>query len=782
MKRKFSAIVLLLFSGFTLMAQTSTQGKEFWLSFMKNGFRYNNGNTWVDNNVMISAKRDCTGTITNPLTGWSESFTVEANRVKFLDIPEIEGYNSMDEYVAYKGLKVVTSDTVSLYISSCATNSFDASFVLPIESLGSEYIIQTDAQSDIPVHPDIEDQYTSAFLIVALENNTTVEITPTVKTIGGHAAGQTFSLNLHAGQSYSVRSHYGNGSRDLSGSIVKCVNGKKIAVFNGNTLTTIPNISNGGSDHIFEQALPTFSWGRHFVVTSSNGRARDFVKITSSANGNTVKKNGQPLTTLNKGESYVFDLRGWDGSCYVETSQPSMVYLYNTTYRDAQESPDNRTGDPSMVWIPPVELKIDEITFCTFNHYEATIDNHYVNIVVERKDIRRVYFDGTPIDPSQFQPVQGNPNFCFTRKWIVPGIHHLQCRMGLMAHVYGFGEVKGYAYCVGSNIIDLRSQLYINDTPSELLKDGYFACIDDTLRFEVETNYSINQVSWDFGDNHQGQGESTIHVYPQSGDYAVLAHIEGFNTFNQQPVSEIKSVMVHVGEPEVHDTTLVLCDIDTFSYYGVEYTQSGYYERIWTNIFGCDSSFYLNLDLNFRPDFEIEGEQHPIGGSETHIGIYDYAIRLNDPRTQIDTVLWQVDCPNWRIEPHGKGETCTLFIHTISLEPVQLHATVINRCATKQQALAIQTTYYDLPQHEEQPCFEVAPNPTSGELILHFGNLTGLAEIEVFNTLGQKVDDFTLDTDNGKKTYIMPKLNNGIYFLVMKNKGTTMTRKVALVR
>ena len=45
-----------------LQAQNSTQGKEFWFTFMQNGYK-NNGGAWVSNRVMISAKRACSGVI-----------------------------------------------------------------------------------------------------------------------------------------------------------------------------------------------------------------------------------------------------------------------------------------------------------------------------------------------------------------------------------------------------------------------------------------------------------------------------------------------------------------------------------------------------------------------------------------------------------------------------------------------------------------------------------------------------------------------------------------------
>lgn len=780
MKRFF--IFIMVFFSLSAAAQNSTQGREFWLSFMQNGYKYNMYGGWVHNCVMISAKRNCSGTITNPRTGWTEHFSVESARVKFVSIPEEEGSNEEDEIVADKGLYLVTTDTVSVYTASCAQNSFDATFTLPIESLGAEYIVQTDAQSRI-IHEEIRDKFTSAFLVVATEDNTRIEITPSVKTIGGHLAGQTFTVTLDAGQTYSVRSEYGEGSHDLSGSKVKATNGKKIAVFNGNTLTTIPDISNGGLDHIFEQALPTFAWGRHFAVTTSNGRARDFVKIISSADDNTIRKNGHRIAQLNTGESFLFDLLGTDGSCYLETTEPSMVYLYNTTYRDVLEPSNNEQGDPSMVWIPPVELKIDEITFCTFDHGSAPIDNHYINVVVERKDIRHVYLDNELVDPSRFQPVHGNHNYYFMRKWIAPGIHHLRCRMGLAGHVYGFGEVKGYAYCMGSNVIDLRSQLYVNETPSELLKNGYYACIGDTLRFEVEANYLINKVQWSFGDSLQGQGIKINHVYSEISDYEVIVEIEGINPFNQQPVTETKSVVIHLGESEIHDERHSFCNEDSFNYYGVEYRESGYYERIGTNVFGCDSSFFLHLDLNFTPEFEIEGESLVIGGSETHIGIYDYNIEFQDTRTQIDTVIWSVDCPHWRVEPHGRGMSCSLYVHSLSETPILLHATAINQCDTVQHSFAIQTTYFDLPEPMESADFQIAPNPSTGEVTMHFGSLEGQAEFHVYNSLGQRIDTFTVDIDTHKElNYSMPASGSGLYYIVLKNNNATMTKKLSILR
>ena len=47
MKRIVFTMVLLL-GGLFAMAQNSTQGMEFWFSYMENGYKYNGGE-WVDN-------------------------------------------------------------------------------------------------------------------------------------------------------------------------------------------------------------------------------------------------------------------------------------------------------------------------------------------------------------------------------------------------------------------------------------------------------------------------------------------------------------------------------------------------------------------------------------------------------------------------------------------------------------------------------------------------------------------------------------------------------------
>ena len=781
MKKSLIFGILLIFS-ISAWAQNSTQGKEFWFSYMQNGYGLSTNKIWTT--VMISAKRACSGTIKKANNAWDIPFSVAANGITYIKIPEEYAYNNNNgEEIDNLSLVLRSTDTVSVYIANIARYSFDASFVLPIESLGSEYIIQSGPQCC--ASDDNSLSRTSAFLVIAVEDNTVVEITPSIATFNSDS-NVTRTVTLNAGETYFVKSNDQSEYRDLSGSTIFARSGKKVAVFNGNTLTRIPCDSENGWDHIFEQALPIDSWGNKFVVTSSATRARDLVKITSSADDNVVKCNGNVVTTLDYGESYDFWLFASEGSCFIETSEPSVVYLYNTSICDPEELGGSTFGDPSMVWIPPVEQKINEITFCTFTgDYEiphSIISTHFVNIIVEKKDIGRVFFDGNRIPSSDFQQVNGNDNYYFVRKEITHNTHHLSCESGLIAHVYGWGEYIGYAYCVGANVLTLRGKMYVNGLWSGSYRDGLYMCKDEQVDFEVKTNYPLNKVIWDFDGEHGTEGAASSFIYPETGEFEAVAYIEGYNAFTQELVFDTMSIAVHVGAPEYADSTAVVCDYDSFDFYGVEYYQDGYYERVGTNIYGCDSAYYLHLDMEFTPYFEINGTHWPIGGSETYISTTAYSIHLDEPRTSIDTVLWTVDCPNWNIVPQGKGENCTMYLFSFLEDTVYLHATAINRCDSVTVDFFIKTSYFGVEDDEEAIGFTVTPNPTNGEVTLHFENLMGEAEIELYDLRGTLLERKRLSIMNlsERVAWSITDPKPGLYFLKAKTAKGVVVKKIVI--
>lgn len=619
----------------------STQGTEFWVSFLGNGFktRFDTWSgepdfTWLRIQLIVSAKRDCNCTIKNPNTNYEQTFHVNANSTYlFDDIPWNEAYMELEEHgqILNKGLRITADDTVSVYCANIAEVSFDASYVLPTPALGNDYIIQTYNQSTTS-NSFYGSYYTSAFLIVATEDGeTTVDITPTVNTLDGHTAHNEYSITLRKGETYQVRSHNNySGSRDLSGTRVTARDCKKIAVFNGNNLTMVPDGGND-SDCIFEQAMPLAAWGRKFVVTASLGRQlNDIVKITSAHDNNEILRNGEVLASLNAGESTTFELRQSNKSCFIDASQSCAVYLYNHS-KDDDSWYDEGTGAPSMVWIAPIEQRINEITFSTFNYeseHDTHIDDHYVNIIVNADDIQHVYLDNELLPSSEFEPVNGTTEYRFIRKQIDHGAHHLSCANGFNAHVYGFGHAKGYAYLVGSKATDLSTTILINDETVQQ-SDTISSCSLNPITFGAEINYQNFEVEWDFGDGTPHSHDiTTTHTYNNYGLYEVNLTVTSEESPCQESSSTTQTVYIelyHTSDTTIYAST---CYNGPSSYtengFNIPYDEPGSYEgsKSVLSSHGCDSIVHLILEVGDM--YQAEPDTIRLCYDDTHPASYTW--------------------------------------------------------------------------------------------------------------------------------------------------------------
>lgn len=559
MKKTVLALLLFfsIFSVPTAFAQdVTTEGTEFWVSFIGNGFkdRYDSYGmyidfTWLRTQLIISAKRPSECTITNPNSNYEETFQVQANVPYTIDVPIEEAYMELEEHgmILGKGLYISATDTVSVYCANIAEMSFDASYILPIQALANDYIIQTYDQSsaDFPY----ANCHSSAFVIIATEDGETiVDITPSVNTLDGRLANQEYSVTLYKGETYQVRSHVSTGSRDLSGTRVTARDCKKIAVFNGNNLTKVPN-SGGDSDCVFEQAMPLKAWGKSFVVTSSLGRQNnDYVKITSAFDDNEISINGQPRFTLNTGQSRTLSMDeiGYHStSCFIAASRSCAVYMYNQS-KDPSYYFNDGNGAPSMVWIAPIEQRIKEITFSTFNYeseHDTDIENHFVNIIVKSEDVGNVTLDGNPLQSNEFEAVTGTDEYKFYRQLINHGNHHLTCPNGFNAHIYGYSNARGYAYMAGSKAADLSTTLIIDD---EEVHEGdtVFNCSLDPIVFVAEVNYSNYDLTWDFGDNTSSNEETVQHSYGENGFYSVTLTVQTAETDCNESTQQTKSFYI----------------------------------------------------------------------------------------------------------------------------------------------------------------------------------------------------------------------------------------------
>ena len=764
-------LIVLFFNAPRVFAQnTSTQGKDFWLTFMQNGYKEHPNGGWVENQVLISAKRSCTGIVSNPLTGWSQSFSVSANDITTIEIPERQGYHDTGNVgiLSDRAIHVVTSDTVSVYCTNIAHVSFDASFVLPVESLGDEYIIQTFDQS---ITQDMDDYVslneTSAFVIIATENHTEVSITPTADLLNGqHLAGVPFVFTMNRGQTYHVRSTGIGSQRDLSGTRVTASNGKRIAVFNGNTLTCVPVDIGNGYDHVVEQAMPLRSWGKQFVVTSSSNRNRDFIKITSSANNNVVTKNGNPLVTLQANESYTFSMLESERSCFIAATQPCAVYLYDNTNYD--QNPNGGLGDPSMVWIAPIEQRINEVTFTTFNNWDINIAIHSVNIIVNSEDIDKVYLDGEQLSPDLFTAANGNSDYSFVRKDISHGVHHISCVNGFNAHVYGFGTAKSYAYLVGSNTIDLTTHLIVNNESAAWYPDGYDICENDASEFDLYTSFECSQVNWDFGDGVTGTGYPLSHTYFAPGDYTVscdvYTQIQGENAFvgtmttviHVHPLHQVEDYKIACGSYEIGNQIFM---------------ESGVYECQLKDMYGCDSIVILNLTITHEQPFDLEGPKWVAAATDIVAGPYRYWV-ADSLLFAPNSLQWSCSNPEWTITPMGNGYQGNLWASNIG-EGIVMASTNNFDCDSVFTVRVI-ATWYDVDENEEAKIL-LYPNPAQSQVTIQAEDIIGIRLVDVYGIV-------VMDEAYGQTNVVelsISHLPQGVYLVEITTKqGKTVQRLV----
>ena len=615
MKRFIKSLTLVaLFASYFIpsWAQASTEGKEFWATL-----------TIGDNNekkkefkpyIAISSKKACKVIITNPRTGYRKEKDVLANDwTTIKDIPLTEWYPSTDTDNSHdpnysenpydNGLLIQSDEDISVYVANRMKYSFDASNILPVTALGSEYITQ-----DFP-----PSEQRSVFAILATEDDTKIDITPTAQTVKGKTG--TFQITLQRGETYQVMSN--SETESLSGSHIFAHDGKKIAVFLGCVRTRIP-ADKAARDLLYEQAFPLDLWGTTFVVSRSKDRNADRVRITAAYNDTEVSIDGVSVTErpLKAGETFEFEMSdstvyASSGSrtkapayvckneaAFIETTCPCAVFLYATG--QDYDKPTSGLGDPYMVWISPLEQMASEITFGACPTEQTQI--HYANIITKKEDVNSLQLLAHEenfkniISPNDFTPVPGNSDYCYALiKLGTAADEDSKLTFTLkggrfVAHIYGHGEQESYAYSAGSSTLKNSMQIDGFALDADRTKNKTF-CVNKVLEFTpyAEGNFVVTQMRIDFGDGvildtivpdpqSQITNISVLHKYTSPSWYDITANYGGYKKCPQGAYIDLGTVKFsfYVSRPDtirhVRDTCVAedytgdLTILDTIPY------------------------------------------------------------------------------------------------------------------------------------------------------------------------------------------------------------------------
>ncbi len=585
MKRLIESLVcvtVLLCMAVPAWAQ-STQGKEFWVSSSIVCSPTKDPNTSIDPYIAVSAEKACTVKITGGV-GNAINITqqvtagswTEFNRTNGLTPDKWYPINTIEPATVCNlagqknmyGLHITATENISVYVILRGNASMDASNILPLTALGAEYYTQDyrpEAHNGESWGTN-EGNMVTVTTILGTEDGTIVDIVPHGDTYDNHASGVSYSIELNQGQTYYLIS---KKEQQLAGTHIMARDDKKIAIFTGSPLTRLPN-EVAARDALFEQPLPTEYWGTQFIVTRSLRKNGNLIGITAMNDQTEVRLNGRsqnPKILLSEGQTYYIMLQSTndpaskhpdplinkvvtDTTLYIETSCPCAVYSYETGQSYANSSSNvpaseitsgNEKGDPSSVWVSPIQQKISKITFGTC--YTDLTPDHFLNIVAETATCQNTtltaIYGASQIDKTSllvWLPVRGNPAYSYARAQIgtrdteLYSVFRLENPKGFIATVYGHGKAESYAYSAGSSAVELGV-----DINGETFTNGYVSetrfCMGTTMNFDANLGgkYNVTRVDWNFGDGISEYNSTTqiSHDYTVPGWYDVEAELYG---------------------------------------------------------------------------------------------------------------------------------------------------------------------------------------------------------------------------------------------------------------
>lgn len=387
--------------------------------------------------------------------------------------------------------------------------SNDASLLLPTEALANRYLVpswpQTLARTELSeTNAGI---HLRAFLtIVGTEDGTTVDVHLSTAILGGDdipaaAAGDDISFTLDRFEIVNLETNGFNA--DFTGSSVVARDNKRVAVFTGSEASDAPRFDTLATrqccaDHLEEQVFPEDSLGTHFVAVKTPLRSKlvdaagwdvaivpdepEYWRVMATEDPTAITTSLPPPNdrfTLGRGASviieaerdFLFEATGPVAVVQVPASQQATGIP--STLPDGQRPPG---GDPSLIWLPPVEQWRNRYLFLVPNKYAFDF------LLIAAPASARLVYDGIAIDdvltcerePIGTQvPSGGGPavEYLAIRCQLAfpmpggpglqdDGVHELTSeagdRFGLI--VWGWDSFVSYGYPGGSNVDRINIQ------------------------------------------------------------------------------------------------------------------------------------------------------------------------------------------------------------------------------------------------------------------------------------------------------------------------------------
>lgn len=529
----------------------TTEGTRFYALFPRiTGTKVND--VTLQLRVVVTARENVSVSILRLLGDRIERKTVAAGQTWVsTPISANQGYLYDDDVIGQRGVQIVSDDGKTPF--SCfilaqsgplGNSARDASVLIPYQSFGYEYMIQTFPQ----------DGKSTEFAILATEANTTVRIIPTTQTSTGAAAGEQIIRNLPRNRNIMIASKQkikaSGDTLDLSGSLI-CAD-KPIAVFAANEMVNIPMAESYSNDFTLEQLPPINTLGTRFFVSRPNEHIKNMECCVTALYDNTsvevIRYNEE--TGKNLTNTYTLAARQSLGvrpvmtekisNIVIKTSQPALCFNYMTSSsynsEDIYDANGNLTaqytwGDPANAMIVPWDHRVKRMTFFARpleTQSDDALQFHYLQVNVPKKDIGLLQLNGVTVSSSLFKTYGGDATMAYATIPVEAGENKgydlTTTGDGFTGYVCGISQAgTGYMYTLGYRLDLLADSLYITDTENYMspysyelarMKNGWYQrqfidfppdkhrldtaiiCDKTTLNFAVDCDHTFDSVIW----------------------------------------------------------------------------------------------------------------------------------------------------------------------------------------------------------------------------------------------------------------------------------------------
>lgn len=478
----------------------SNRGKEFWVGYGHNTLFVLDNGTGPNSQELVlylSAEQAATVTVSINGTAYSQIYNIPANSViQTAPIPKAgpDDARLTTEGLSTKGIHITSNVPIVAYAHQYGFNSSGATMLMPVETYGLTYysLNYTQQSNATPAY--------SWFYVIASENNTKLEITPTAVTEGGNASGVMFTVNLNKGEIYNVFGKAtGFSGNDLTGSKVKSVVGSDgichpIAVFSGSSRIII--CGNSG-DVMQQQIFPSSAWGTTYLTypsISTNSVAQtntNYYRIAVRDPNTIVRRNGVVMTGLINNFYYEFSSASGD---FIVADKPILMSQYIPSMQNCASYSGN--GDPEMFFLSPIEQSINKAAFYTTSN--QNIANNYLVVIIRNTGVASLRIDGSNVFDLLI-PHPRNGQFRVVVKTLTANQQHtIASDSSFNAITYGLGFVESYGYNAGTAINNLEILPAIQNTLNQTGASSAFTCPKSPFKISVRLAYRPTKILWKF--------------------------------------------------------------------------------------------------------------------------------------------------------------------------------------------------------------------------------------------------------------------------------------------